>query len=68
MGFTPPYVRGAQAGLAELCRDESGQTIVEYAMIIVIVALGVLIASPTLASAVAQVFQETSSLLVKRSV
>ena len=57
-----------RARLAGLQQDESGQTVVEYALIIVIVALAVLIASPTLASAVAEVFRETSSLLVKRSV
>lgn len=57
---------GIWEGVTELCGDESGQTIVEYAMIIVLVALGVLLASPNLASAVVQVFAETSSLLTKR--
>ena len=57
------YIR---AKLAELRKDESGQTIVEYALIIVLIALAVLLASPTLTSAIVQVFSETSSLLMKR--
>ena len=57
------YIR---AKLAELRKDESGQTIVEYALIIVLIALAVLLASPSLTSAIVQVFSETSSLLMKR--
>ncbi len=55
-----------RARLAELAKDQSGQTIVEYALIIVLIALAVLLASPSLTSAIVQVFVETSSLLMKR--
>jgi len=57
------YIR---ARLYELHKDQSGQTIVEYALIIVLIALAVLLASPSLTSAIVQVFSETSSLLMKR--
>ena len=61
-----PLTTYIRAKLAELRQDESGQTIVEYALIIVLIALAVLLASPTLTSAIVQVFSETSSLLMKR--
>lgn len=63
MSLLTTYIR---ARLAELRKDESGQTIVEYALIIVLIALAVLLASPSLTSAIVQVFSETSSLLMKR--
>ena len=63
MSLLVTYIR---AKLAELRKDESGQTIVEYALIIVLIALAVLLASPSLTSAIVQVFSETSSLLMKR--
>ena len=63
MSLLTTYIR---AKLAELRKDESGQTIVEYALIIVLIALAVLLASPSLTSAIVQVFSETSSLLMKR--
>jgi Flp pilus assembly pilin Flp len=43
--------------------DEEGQTIVEYALIIVLIALAVLLSSPTLTDAIVKVFSDTSSLL-----
>lgn len=55
-----------RAKLAQLHKDEEGQTIVEYALIIVLIALAVMLASPSLTSAIIQVFSETSSLLMKR--
>ena len=63
MSLLTTYIR---AKLAELRKDESGQTIVEYALIIVLIALAVLLASPSLTNAIVQVFSETSSLLMKR--
>ncbi len=42
---------------------ESGQTMVEYVMLIVLVALAVFIASPSLTSAIMGVFSNTSSAL-----
>jgi len=52
-----------RARLAQLAKDQSGQTIVEYALIIVLIALAVLLSSPTLTEAIIQVFLDTSSLL-----
>ena len=46
-----------------LSRDQEGQTIVEYALIIVLIALAVLLSSPTLTDAIIKVFSDTSSLL-----
>jgi Flp pilus assembly pilin Flp len=52
-----------KAKLARLHKKEEGQTIVEYALIIVLIALAVLLASPSLTQAIIKVFQDTSSLL-----
>ena len=52
-----------KARLAQLHKEEEGQTIVEYALIIVLIALAVLLASPSLTQAIIQVFNDTSSLL-----
>jgi Flp pilus assembly pilin Flp len=49
--------------LAQLYSKEEGQTIVEYALIIVLIALAVLLASPSLTQAIIKVFTDTSSLL-----
>ncbi len=49
---------------AEL-QNEQGQTFVEYVMIIVIVALAVYIANPSITSAILGVFSNTSSALAK---
>ncbi len=47
----------------ELLKKESGQTMVEYVMLIVLVALAVFLSSPTITSAIMGVFTKTSSLL-----
>ena len=52
-----------KAKLALLHKEEEGQTIVEYALIIVLIALAVLLASPSLTQAIVKVFTDTSSLL-----
>ena len=44
--------------------DETGQTMVEYVMMIVLVALAVFILSPNIKDAILQVFTNTSSALV----
>ncbi len=46
-------------------KNESGQTIVEYVLLIVLVALAVFFASPSITSAVLGVFTKTSSVLAK---
>jgi Flp pilus assembly pilin Flp len=46
-----------------LRKNESGQTIVEYVLLIVLVALAVFFASPSITSAVLGVFTKTSSVL-----
>ena len=51
-----------RAKAAEL-NNEQGQTFVEYVMIIVIVALAVYIANPSITSAILGVFSSTSSAL-----
>ncbi len=45
-------------------KEENGQTMVEYVMLIVLVALAVFIASPSLTSAIMGVFSNTSSALL----
>ena len=44
-------------------KDETGQTMVEYVMLIVLVALAVFILSPNIKDAILQVFSNTSSAL-----
>ena len=57
-----PLLRWLKARVAEL-KNEQGQTFVEYVMIIVIVALAVYIANPSITSAILGVFSQTSSAL-----
>jgi Flp pilus assembly pilin Flp len=49
--------------LAALSQDEAGQTMVEYVMLIVLVALAVFLATPNIKSAILKVFENTSSAL-----
>lgn len=46
-----------------LTQDESGQTMVEYVMLIVLVALAVFILTPNIKDAILQVFSNASSAL-----
>ncbi len=46
-----------------LFRDDEGQTMVEYVMLIVLVALAVFIVMPNIKDAILKVFQNTSSAL-----
>ena len=48
---------------SRLRKNETGQTMVEYVMLIVLVALAVFLASPSITSAIMGVFTETSSVL-----
>ena len=49
--------------LLSTLKDDEGQTMVEYVMLIVLVAVAVFIASPTVTDAVMNVFNGTSSML-----
>ena len=60
--MTFPLIPWLKAKMAEL-KKEQGQTFVEYVMIIVIVALAVYIANPSITSAILGVFSSTSSAL-----
>ena len=44
-------------------KDDAGQTMVEYVMLIVLVALAVFILTPNIKDAILKVFQNTSSAL-----
>ncbi len=44
-------------------KEETGQTMVEYVMLIVLVALAVFILTPNIKDAILKVFQNTSSAL-----
>ena len=59
------YCRAYLANLkSKLFRnDDEGQTMVEYVMMIVLVAVAVFIASPSVTEAILDVFTGTSSLL-----
>ncbi len=48
----------------KLSMSESGQTMVEYVMMIVLVALAVFLMTPNIKSAIIQVFSNTSSALM----
>ncbi len=56
-------VASLRAEYEKLLRQESGQTMVEYVMLIVLVALAVFLSSPTITSAILGVFTRTSSIL-----
>lgn len=47
----------------KLFKNEAGQTMVEYVMLIVLVALAVFLLTPNIKSAIIQVFSNTSSAL-----
>ena len=47
----------------KLRKEEEGQTMVEYVMLIVLVALAVFLLSPNIKDAILQVFRNTSSAL-----
>ncbi len=47
----------------KFAKKESGQTMVEYVMLIVLVALAVFLLTPNIKSAILQVFSNTSSAL-----
>ena len=49
--------------VSELRKDQEGQTMVEYVMLIVLVALAVFLLSPNIVDAIMTVFQNTSSAL-----
>ncbi len=49
--------------IERLGKDDRGQTMVEYVMLIVLVALAVFILSPNIRDAIVNVFQNTSSAL-----
>ena len=53
--------------LKEKLSEDQGQTMVEYVMLIVLVAWAVFIASPSVTSAIMGVFSRTSSALAPAS-
>ena len=58
------HYRNAVAALErKFVKMESGQTMVEYVMLIVLVALAVFIATPNIKDAITKVFSNTSSAL-----
>jgi Flp pilus assembly pilin Flp len=48
---------------SRVSREEEGQTMVEYVMLIVLVALAVFLLSPNIKTAILKVFSNTSSAL-----
>ncbi len=57
------YRKALTALERRLLKEESGQTMVEYVMLIVLVALAVFILTPNIKDAILKVFQNTSSAL-----
>jgi Flp pilus assembly pilin Flp len=58
------YYRNAITALERrFLKEESGQTMVEYVMLIVLVALAVFLMTPNIKSAIIKVFSNTSSAL-----
>ena len=49
--------------LKRFSADEAGQTMVEYVMVIVLVALAAFLLSPNIRDAIVKAFQNTSSVL-----
>jgi Flp pilus assembly pilin Flp len=57
------YKNAAAALERKFLKDDTGQTMVEYVMLIVLVALAVFLLTPNIKSAILQVFSNTSSAL-----
>ena len=58
------HLKNAVSALEEkLVINQAGQTMVEYVMLIVLVALAVFIATPNIKDAITKVFSNTSSAL-----
>jgi len=58
------HYRNAVTALKRMyLKEETGQTMVEYVMLIVLVALAVFLLTPNIKSAIVQVFSNTSSAL-----
>jgi len=49
--------------LKRLLTDESGQDVAEYAMLLVLVAIAIALASPTITNSILSVFSRTKSVL-----
>jgi Flp pilus assembly pilin Flp len=49
--------------LKRFIREESGQDVAEYAMLLVLVAIAIALASPTITDSVLSVFSRTRSVL-----
>jgi Flp pilus assembly pilin Flp len=49
--------------LKSFIKDESGQDVAEYAMLLVLVAIAIALASPTITNSVLSVFSRTRSVL-----
>lgn len=60
--YCKPYLY-CKPCLANLFRNDEGQTVMEYIMIIVLAAVAAFVASPTITDAVLAPFQGTSSML-----
>ncbi len=59
------HYRNAIASLEQrFLKNETGQTMVEYVMLIVLVALAVFLLTPNIKSAIIKVFSNTSSALM----
>lgn len=63
MSLYSGYTTALAALKSKLFKDETGQTMVEYVMLIVLVALAVFLLSPNIKSAILTVFSNTSSAL-----
>jgi len=57
------YLNCLNAFQKKFSRNETGQTMVEYVMLIVLVALAVFLLTPNIKSAILKVFSNTSSAL-----
>ena len=57
------WLSGLKSLAKRYCCDDRGQTMVEYVMLIVLVALAVFILAPNIKSAVISVFSNTSSAI-----
>ena len=58
-----PMISFLKAWLSAKLKAEEGQTIVEYVLLIVLIALAVFFATPSITQAVINVFSRTSSVL-----
>ena len=65
LALGPKIAEALLSKTKQLKQEEDGQAMIEYTMMMVLVALSVFIASPSMTESIVSVFTNTSSLLTE---